>query len=513
MPFAWWAGALALGTAIGAVQILPTLDMAAQSYRARPGAAFTMMYSLHPVNVLQLWSPYSWPFRVYTIDEPPIIHEFALYNGAFCTAALLWLALRFHALDRTAKRLTLASVAAGGVALVMAFGRFGWLGPLLVEVPGLSVFRAPARHIVLVHLAMAALAALAFDDLLAIWQRRRPAPRRLIWLMALPPLATACIVWVINGGPGWVPSVNGAAPLEIAAVAIVPIAAICLLITAVARQWSWALPVLVLAAAADLGYSGYSFALSQPPTTLDQLATEPLPSGAPGDYIWRPVESVDGDLPVMYGYRLADGYLALTPERWFDSGSTAALRITGVTWRRDADGWTRVSNPAARARLLVETVVTERRLIRQTLPKVDVDRTAIVEADIGALAGPSGRAALRTDRPGHIVVHTDAPGRQLLALTERFHDGWRALSGCESAPVRLYGELMGCVVPPGPQKIELRFEPRSFTMGARILAWGAASAGLCRDSGRRRHTGQVVIVTQPRASLRRKTVLTTELTE
>jgi uncharacterized membrane protein YfhO len=72
------------------------------------------------------------------------------------------------------------------------------------------------------------------------------------------------------------------------------------------------------------------------------------------------------------------------------------------------------------------------------------------------------------DRPGHIAVETNAPGRQLLALTERFHDGWRALSGCESAPVRLYGALMGCVVPAGQQRIELRFEPRSFTMGARI---------------------------------------------
>jgi hypothetical protein len=491
-PIAIWAGALALGTAIAAVQILPTLDIAEQSYRARPGPGFTMMYSLHPVNVLQLWSPYSWPSRVYTVDEPPIIHEFALYTGAFCTVALLWLAVRLRALDRAARQLALAALALGTLALVMAFGRFGWLGPLLVQVPVLSVFRAPARHIVLVHLAMAVLAAITFEDLLAIRQGTRAAPRRLLWVLALPPLAAACVVWAINGGSGWVPSVDGAAPLRVAALAIVPIAIICVLFFAVARQWPLALPVLVLAAAGDLAYSGLSFALSDPPTTLDRLVTEPLPPAAAGSYIWRPPEIVDGDLPAMYGYRLADGYLALSPRRWLDPASTPALRIAGVAWRRDPEGWTRVPNPLPRARLVAETAVMPRRLVRRTLPRLDVNRTAIVEADVPGLQGPPGAAVLLTDRPGLIVVETTAAGRQLLVLTERFHEGWRALRGCESAPVRLYGELIGCIVPAGRHTVELRFEPRSFTRGARIslaallLLACAAAAGVRATDGRGR---------------------------
>jgi hypothetical protein len=492
VPVAIWAGALALGTAIAAVQILPTLDIAAQSYRARPGPQFTMMYSLHPWNVLQLWAPYSWPSRVYTVDEPPIIHEFALYSGAFCTVALVWLAVRFRALDRAARQLALAALALGTVALVMAFGRFGWLGSVLVQAPVLSMFRAPARHIVLVHLAMAVLAAITFEDLLAIRQGTRAAPRRLLWVLVLPPLAATCAVWAINGGSGWIPSVDGAAPLRVAALAIVPIAIVCVLFLAVARQWPLALPLLVLAAAGDLAYSGLSFALSDPPTTTDRLATDPLP-GAAGDYIWRP-ESADGNLPVMYGYRLADGYLALSPMRWFDPASTPALRIAGVTWRRDPEGWTRVPNPLPRARLVAETAVMPRRRVRRTLPELDLTRTAIVEADIPGLQGPPGTAVLLTDRPGLIVVETTAPGRQLLVLTERFHEGWRALRGCESAPVRLYSELIGCIVPAGRHTVELRFEPRSFTRGARIslaalvLLACAAAAGLRATDGRGRRS-------------------------
>jgi hypothetical protein len=120
--------------------------------------------------------------------------------------------------------------------------------------------------------------------------------------------------------------------------------------------------------------------------------------------------------------------------------------LSGTRWLFTPDGFRyRAENPVERARLLDE----ERR--------------------------PStGDARLTVDRPGHLAAHVEAPGRRILALTERFHEGWSAISaGAPLQTVRVEEDFLGCVVDPGVHDIELRFSPPSFRYGSLMTALGA----------------------------------------
>src|SRR5439155_451425 len=98
-----------LGALIGAVQLLPTLDFARESTRVTWSQDQALSFSLSPLNVVQLWSPFAFQFRIHApASEAFIVHEFIVYNGAFCTVALFWLALRWR--QRTRRCLLCALV-------------------------------------------------------------------------------------------------------------------------------------------------------------------------------------------------------------------------------------------------------------------------------------------------------------------------------------------------------------------------------------------------------------------
>jgi len=106
---------------------------------------------------------------------------------------------------------------------------------------------------------------------------------------------------------------------------------------------------------------------------------------------------------------------------------------------------------------------------------VDVTRTALVDAAPGETSGEPGRAEVLRERPGHLLVETDALHPQLLVLTERFHPGWRiAVDGDPVPASRVYGEYLGCVVPPGRQRVSFVFAPASARQGLWLTIAGMA---------------------------------------
>jgi len=150
---------------------------------------------------------------------------------------------------------------------------------------------------------------------------------------------------------------------------------------------------------------------------------------------------------VLRGYRLTSGYVGLFPTTRHPLESDMAMRLSGTRWLFTRDG---VRHPVAGA----------------------VERARLLDEQG---RNSTGSARLAVDRPGHLVAQVEAPGRRILAFTERFHDGWSATTdGATLQTVRVEGDFLGCLVDGGSHRVDLRFMPRSFVYGSVLSAIGAA---------------------------------------
>ncbi|MEW6273373.1 MAG: YfhO family protein [Thermodesulfobacteriota bacterium] len=193
--------ALAGGMLLGAPQLLPTLELTAQIQRvaaAQPG--FVTTYSLPPENLLTLLAP-----RVFG-DAAGARYWGRWFHWELCGyvgAATLVLALVGAAGQR--QRRFWAGVALA--ALLVALGRYTPLFDAFATlVPGSTLFRAPARYLYVFTLALAALAAIGAQRLLAADAGARAAARRAgvaAVLLALLLAAGALALWILGGEGTW----------------------------------------------------------------------------------------------------------------------------------------------------------------------------------------------------------------------------------------------------------------------------------------------------------------------
>src|SRR5262249_16698339 len=132
----------------------------------------------------------------------------------------------------------------------------------------------------------------------------------------------------------------------------------------------------------------------------------------------------------------------------------------------------------SRARLLAEARVSND--VLRDLELVDPARVAVVEAPVEIDAGAPGVMRVLEDRPGLLRFAVNAPGRQLLALSESYPDGWRlAVNGQTAQPIAIYADYLGCVVPAGKSEVEFYFAPESLRYGWCVSLIGvAATLGL-----------------------------------
>jgi len=443
------AGAVVVGTLLGGIQLLPSADAVAHSVRVAVSSDFALTYSLHPMNLFQLWSPYFFEHGAYSVRESMRFHEFGIYSGAILQIALIWVWIRRRALPER-RRLIAAVTVFAAVTLILALGRYGGVAVVLSHLPVLQALRAPVRYIVLVQFAFAILAAITFDDLLDIADGGRAVPESrspLLWIPAALGVVTtlALNARLLPYGRHTFASASTAA----AGVGIVT--AVTLLVYLASRRMRWAIAALVIVTAVDLGAWGILFIYLEPARTLTSLTqgVTPAPPDPADSYAAAAASGrYRDDIPVMRGYRLTSGYVALFPATVHPLDSEISLRLSGTRWRLTPDG---VRYPVAggvpRARLVDEE-----------------DRAAT-----------TGSARVTVDRPGHLVVEVDAPGQLILALTERFHEGWSAtIDGTPRPMVRVEGDFLGCVVDAGAHHVDLRFMPRSFVYGSIVSAIGAA---------------------------------------
>jgi hypothetical protein len=463
----WVTLSAAAGMGLGAIQLLPMVDVAAESFRSDVSTAFATSFSLHPYNLLQLVSPYLFPGRAYVLPGEHSIHESTVYGGALCTLSIVYALARGRAIAH--RRLVWAALIVGGAALVLALGRHAGVYLLLAQLPVFGSFRAPARFILLLHFAMAIVAAAVFDDLKA-WVASRPhnRPTILFGVIAATVFVSAgvSIGGVVAGGGG---AVKAAQSLSV-------FAATGALLALAVRGWPWAIVLLPIVAAVDLGAWGYFYVWREPPASLARLTVRAdRPPGRPGDLVYAAEPS---NSPVLAGYRVANGYVALMPRRAVEIDNPIAQRLAGVDWRKTLLNWEFVPEPMPRARIVHEVSVA-RRNVGRAVSQIDLDRSVVVPLaiDVDAVQG-ADEVRVVDDRPGRITISLRTSGRGVLVITERYHEGWRAQSADGRVlPVsRANGDFLGCVVDPGISEVRLTFAPRSLRVGAWI---SAATLGMC----------------------------------
>jgi len=436
------AAAIGIGVLLGSIQIVPSADAAAHSVRSSLTRDFALMYSLHPFNLVQFWAPYALEGGVYGRLEFPWVHELGIYSGAILPVALIWVWLRRGALPAR-QSLIVAATAFAAFTLILALGRHGGVDWLLTYLPVLGSLRAPARYIMLTQFALAILAAIALDDLRDVVAGRSDPPARSLAPLWIPAgLGLVTFVFNLHVLP------LGARVFASAAVAapgLLFMLAVTALVFFAGRRAPWAMAPLIVLTAADLAWWGVRYVYQDKPRTIAALlqdASPPPPGGGPAYAAAPPEALAEGpfccDLLVMKGYRLTSGYVGLFPATRHPLESDEALRLAGTEWRIDAKG-VRVPWPGG------------------------VPRARLADA---SGASSTGTARVDTDRPGHIAVDVDAPGPRILALTERFHNGWTASADGRPLPtVAVEGDFLGAAIDAGVHHVEFRFLPRSFVVG------------------------------------------------
>jgi hypothetical protein len=468
------AAAVLAGIAIGGAQLLPTLDFLAKSDRSVAQRGFALTYSLHPWNLLQLWSPYVFTGRVYAEPAEQMVHELSIYNGAFCTVALFWLALRRHdSAERAVARLALALCAIG---VVLALGRHGSVYPYLLNIPFFDRLRAPARFIVLVHFGLAVLGAVALEQFVHAPSSRAAVPWRKLWPLAVPVLMSAGIAVIALRaftGPGVSAPHTATIPRLAAGLALTTLAAA--LFAGAARRQRLLIAVLPVFAAADLALWGYR-AVWQPQLTLEGLArtADVPPGGGPGTVLSSPLLPIS-NVAVLQNYWLTHGYAGIVVPRALWTTGAIRHRLSGAEWIKSTGAWEPVPDTMPPARLVVD--VRPSGDVARDVRAIDIARTALVDRTLPALSGTPGTARISTHRAGRIVVDVDSAARALLVLTETYDAGWLATDGERPLQTaRANGDYLSAVVEPGTRSVTFTFAPPAVRHGIALSAAGVVAA-------------------------------------
>ena len=483
-----FAVAVGLGLVMAGAQVVPQLDALAASSRARPSLEFLGMNSLHPLNLLQVIAPFALRQGWYNPGGPPTWprHESVAYLGAVAPAACAYVWSRRRHLGKLRPVATWAACI-GGIAIVLSLGRFSPLFPIWACLPVASLFRGPARFMVVAQLAASVLSGVAFSDLAG--QVDRVPLRALMWPIAASLAAGIGLTMAVSIEP------RGFRAEQVAGVramigSTLLIAAPCALIVLAARGRRMALAALMVVAAVD----SWVFALGPILQHDRPVIAKGLDSTRTATDSGRLVAPLNEGL--AESSRLVGGYVALTPRRRLDYDRPETLRVAGAAWRLGSSGLRErlPIEPLPRARLVSR--VLESRHPAADLAIIDPETTAIVDEPIDLPSGPAGEATILLDRPGRITARTESIGRRLLIVSESYHEGWcAAIDGRAAAVTRVNGDFLGCVVKSGRHEVALVFDPAS----ARVGRWASASglvvclsmlaAGLI---GNRSHPGRSV---------------------
>ena len=170
-----------------------------------------------------------------------------------------------------------------------------------------------------------------------------------------------------------------------------------------------------------------------------------------------------------------------------------ALAAASDPWRERyrprADGYSVFENPGALPRAYVvfdwlaapDGAAAFDALLARS---VDVRRAAVIEG-VEALPRRAGATDLMPARiveqdPRRVVVEVETSTRGHLVLTDTFYPGWVARVNGDEQPIRAANYLFRAVaLEPGANRVEFRYEPRSFRIGASLSGLGIVALAAC----------------------------------
>jgi len=529
--------AFLVGFALATVQLLPSSELAAQSQRTGGlDYEFAVTHSLHPLRLLTFFAPdlmgnpadgNFWGYDNYW-ENAGYVGVWALLMAGFAISNLKSQTPALRASVSNFKWVVVFFGAVACVSLFFALGRFLPFFPLLYKaVSGVALFQGPARLLSVYTLAVAALAGLGTEQLLAS-DRWRLLGRNLL-------VASAGVLLAV---------IAGTAFIGIRAVFVRPViqfgvtlgaCAACLAFRPVSslsgggskfKLWQAALIVIVVA---DLIVADWRLN----PTTDASLYRAPTESAqivltaGDGRVFWFDDDETD----IKFKHYLS--FIKFGPEDaayWLGMRETLLPNVGMIDRVPTAnnfdsllpnhyDEWMKLLNklPAADA-LRVAGVMNARYIVSQRdLPLPVIQRghevtiyrndaamgrawlvpQARVEGDsLAGLADPSfdprqvvqisnvkyqiSSSALTTvakagtvqslqDSPNAVTIRAASESGGFLVLADTFYPGWQAtLDGKPAEILRANHTFRAVAFPPGEHVVVFRYLPRSFLVGMAI---------------------------------------------
>ena len=513
---------LALGVGLAAIQLLTSWELVGQSIRQN-GMAYqdATSFSLWPGQLLGVVAPNFYGSQA-AGDwwGPGAYWEGVIYVGVL-PLLLAGLGVRYA---QSSLSMFFAILAA--IALFLAMGHYNPLfEPLFQRIPGLSLFQAPARFGLWYTFGVAVLAGLGWESLHADASRGKG-----LGVLAL--VLGAGLLLGVNALSLAGPALARAAPaLSAFATAGTWLLAAGLLLAwrSRAKPLLWRAGALSLVVS-DL----FLFGVTLNPTTDPRLYTKESPASAQAlwevagldrtyvtqasyqesidrffsfkgpfvtrrEELWQLRETLLPNLAStarlyeVYNYDplrldrpwrlqqaaeeqgLPSTFLDMMGVRFLLGHQEAAS--DGQRWRDDLPAIVyERPPPLPRAFIVPEAILVpdkETAMARLLAEEFDPRRQAVVEAP-QAIAIPTGAArggARVLEHTAHRVVVETTSGGGVLVVADTYYPGWRArVDGQEATIWPTNVAFRGIPLPLGDHRVELSYEPASFTMGAAVSA-------------------------------------------
>jgi hypothetical protein len=519
----WLAGLLVaaiVAVSTAAVQLFPTLEFARLSDRSGNSFEFATFISYKYQTFAEFLIPFhSGSEYGIALRKPMIIiqqnWEFAGYVG------ILTLVLAGLSFVRPRSSSVWCAWIVLPLALVLLLGGNTPIYRLLYEVvPGLKLFRIPARAVVLVHWSLCTMTAFGAEGVLDSAERSRGGQRGRLICISLVVAAGLAVVAAVQflGLHRAVADQTGTeslgTPLSLNDPAIIR-TLLCLSLTfGVLLILKW-LPVrfigctLIVAICIDLciqrprlNLMTYSAAGDPSLNAIQEIKSQartvssPYRADLPPDLVVvnsglvSKVEYVNGYSPLSIGrfYRFVHWMRGMAisqntrhqlPDAIYRTANPFALELLNVRiaaqWRAAQGKYDRLvhPHPLPRAWLVdqAEIIGDEQQTLDRLKQPAFSPRTTVV------LVEPAQLSLTHTDvslsdchikrvNDQHLRIECDASRNCILVLSEIYYPGWRALvDGQPTALVRANYTLTALELPRGKHTVEYVYKPASFTIG------------------------------------------------